>query len=573
MHPRIHTTLHHVPQLLNLGRAIEVSLSEDPDLAVLEDDAEDLYAQTVTGTISSSAAAGSGGGRSNGNRFGGYRGGSGSRDKSSRDDDERPSKKQQQQQQRALEPLRAVVCRQSNLPWFSGAGLVAYPPPSLTAPLRQSVDVVAGPLAPTGGREMLRAAAAAGTRTPAPDGDGSDDDDDDVDGDKDHRPGAFSTATATTTTARESFPKLSDLDIFDALPPPPPPAPVPSSMDAAVERASRDHRSSPGRTAGNVAGGGGRGGALFSASGGGEGRRRGSSQGRPEPGMLLAVGGGGDRVLPAAAAAGKGSEGGFGALMEAFGRRGRADRGVEELRRREGPSGGGHELAALDDMHACLQAQGREGDGEEEEEEEEAGFGCEEAAREDGGRRARARARGQAGATELRYRSGGGRRGGMEDARRGWGLSPLFGVEEMGIRTSMSKGNRWVIGKKTGPRPRVGLVREGGGSPENGTLGGDSDNDSYATAAVNASFPGVIGSGGMSSCEGDDSGETYAIVEAPILSVGDARAAANRVLLSTADGEGGGESGAAAEGDGKGESGGGGSRRYNAGRRRRLFLR
>ena len=101
----------YVQQLRSLGRAIETSLSEDPDLAVLEDDVRDFYFQSV-------AVVGVGGGSE--------------RQQSHHHIHHHISQRQQQQQQQQQLPLmpgpvRAVHHQTSPLPCFAGAGLVHHP--------------------------------------------------------------------------------------------------------------------------------------------------------------------------------------------------------------------------------------------------------------------------------------------------------------------------------------------------------------------------------------------------------------------------------------------------------------
>ncbi|CAN0130084.1 unnamed protein product [Ectocarpus fasciculatus] len=100
-------------------------------------------------------------------------------------------------------------------------------------------------------------------------------------------------------------------------------------------------------------------------------------------------------------------------------------------------------------------------------------------------------------------------------------------AREIGLRTSMSKGNRWVIGRR---------------------LAGES------------------GSGGRSRL----GHEVYATIEAPVLSVGDARAAARRVYSGVArDGVAAGDGAVA----GRPSAGADRSRASEKGLERRRFLR
>lgn len=148
----------------------------------------------------------------------------------------------------------------------------------------------------------------------------------------------------------------------------------------------------------------------------------------PCGGLLMAGGGGGGN-----SSSGRGCD----ALMEAFGRRGRADLGVEQMRRR----GDGGAVAAFDDLHARFKRQPAAGNGRPSESV----------------------------------------------------APPSFGTRELGLRTSMPKGNRWLIGQR---RLEAGQRLE-----SDGGLGG---------------------------------GEVYASIEAPVLSVGDARAAAGKAFAGIA---------------------------------------
>lgn len=225
---------------------------------------------------------------------------------------------------------------------------------------------------------------------------------------------------------------------------------------------------------------------------GGDGPFNGSSGG----GGCLVVGDWKKPPIPGCGGCGSGSGGRSGcggefvALIEAFARKGRADLGVENIRRRGGP-GGKHELAVFDDIHARLKI-----------------------------RPAAAAARD----------SGSGGAGGVVPA--------AFGARELGIRTSMSTGNRWTIGR---------VLRAEGND------GGDS------------------GSG----CGNVLGGEVYTTIEAPIMSVGDARAASRSAFADAACHGGLGK--AAGAGDsGDGAAGGDGAKRsrsHDIGRGRRRYLR
>ncbi|CAM9840036.1 unnamed protein product [Ectocarpus sp. 6 AP-2014] len=331
-------------QLLSLGRAIDTSLSEDPDLTVLEDDVGDFYFQLLTAgedAGGNDARSGSGG---------------------------HPRRRQQS---RRSGPVRAVHHQDSPLPCFSGTGIVRHPP----AP---------APAAQLGGCGL-------------PVGAGDD------------------------STGAEDDNRLSISG---------------SSGEGPVI----------GRLAANVSSGGGGSSSALLLFGG-----------RKESGVCGGDGGG------------SGSAGGdVGPLLDAFGRQGRADLGVEAMRRRG--AGGEQELSVLDEVHACL-------------------------TRGDGGGTGRSAA------------------------------SPA--AREIGIRTSMSKGNRWVIGRR--------LAGESGG-------------------------------GGRSRL----GHEVYATIEAPVLSVGDARAAASRVFSGVAcDGLAAGDDAVA----GRQSAGPDRSRASEKGLERRRFLR
>lgn len=163
-----------------------------------------------------------------------------------------------------------------------------------------------------------------------------------------------------------------------------------------------------------------------------EGETRHIGAGKSRGGLLIGVMAGGKRD----------------ALVEAFGRRGRPDLGVEKMRLGRG---GGGTIAAFDDVHVRFKRQPgttREGCG----------------------------------------------KGGIARV-----APPAFGARELGIRTSMPKGNRWVIGQRM---PGVSQsVERDSGFRSNGDGLGD---------------------------------EVYASIEAPVLSVGDARAAARRTFSGIA---------------------------------------
>ncbi|CAN0182319.1 unnamed protein product [Scytosiphon promiscuus] len=307
--------------LLSLGRAIETSLSEDPDLTVLEDDVGDFYVQSVAAGANSSVDS----------RPAGLTNGHG----------QQHLRQQRQQQRRPSKPgpVQAVYHQSRPLSCFSGTGLVHFPP----------------------------AATAVGGLTKAAAGGGG------ADG-----------QAAVSGGDRDATPVLPSSRIGDAS------------------------------------------------------RRPGS--GSPCSGLLIGGIAGGGNI----------SDDGCGcdALVEAFGRRGRPDLGVEQMRR---GSGGWSTVAAFDDVHARFKRQPAAVKGE-------------------------------------------GHRGGV-----GGVAPPSFRARELGIRTSMPKGNRWVIGQRcSGAGQRFG--RDGG----NGGGGGSS---------------------------GD---EVYVSIEAPVLSVGDVRTVARKAFLGIA---------------------------------------
>lgn len=167
----------------------------------------------------------------------------------------------------------------------------------------------------------------------------------------------------------------------------------------------------------------------------------------------------------------------FDALMGAFGRRGRADRGVGRW------TGTGIEVGVIDDMHARLTGPGRRLDGA-------------------GGRR-----EGGGGVTIRRKREGGGR-------------VPV-GVEELGVCTSTApKEGRWVIGRR--------MV---GGASVNGVANGTVVADDVVHGGCGVVDDSAVVDGG--------GGEFYVTIEAPVFAVGDARAAADRLASSVVGGSGG----------------------------------
>lgn len=101
----------YVQQLRSLGRAIETSLSEDPDLAVLEDDVRDFYFQSVAMV-----------------------GDDGVRERQRSRHHHHHTHDSQQQLPSVSGPVRVVHHQSSPLPCFAGAGLVHHP----SAPSRQA---------------------------------------------------------------------------------------------------------------------------------------------------------------------------------------------------------------------------------------------------------------------------------------------------------------------------------------------------------------------------------------------------------------------------------------------------
>lgn len=521
-------TLYHAPrsiarttQLLSLGRAIEISLSEDPDLATLEDDADDLYGQAFANP-GSTASSNTGGG-------GGFH-------------DSLSSKRASGSiAEIGHAPLRSVHYRNSPLPCFSGSDLLSCPPlpsddSSASHPVTTDNAAKGGRRPPEGGDSDHRHSYMRDTG----------------DENRQHRSRALpavtatdafptvaqATAATTTTTAdtaaaaegfsasaRDSFPSLSDLDAFEggglSL--------SPSSrlvhkvgqenlVDGALDNALGD--SFDGAPGGTRRGFHEKSDESVGSRGGGNSYRAG----------LLMVGSG--RSV-------SGPGGGFVSLREAFGRQGRAERGIEEMRRRgTGGSGSsvrdgrGHELAVLDGMHASFRVQNRH--------------------------HAHVRRRQHAEAWEPSETEV----VGQDDGRSLPMMPSDRGIDEIGIRTSMMKGNRWVIGRRTDNR---------GGGSHSGTDGGEDSRERG----------GHFDQQQYELRDDDISGELYATVDAPILSVGDARAAVNRLLSWSATmGSGGDEvdgvHGGAARGkvlgngdDAHGSKGQG----YGIGRGRRRYLR
>lgn len=412
-------------QLLQFGRAIETSLSEDPDLAVLEDDANDLCGGHYgdSSTLRSSLPVDDDGGV--GRRFSKF--GLAVRDGNSRKPP--PREGHQRQRSKSGKPLRAVRHMLSPLPNFSAAGLFHN----------------------SDGGALVRSRRCAVERPLA------------------------------CLSARDSFPRVSHIEV---------------ASNASLSAVGDDMANSA--TSG------------FSISGSGEGvfvvvdgdRPPSEGGGKMSPEMrnhhcldrgfdsissaffrrevygdaprsettrrYLSSYCNGGRVVCLGGSLGKHNPlravmtGTFSPILEAFGLRGRADGGIEDMKR--GGSGGAHELAVLDDVHASVRVI------------------------HPGQHTISSSGTAVGAASQTRDSESvsiveGSRAGSVEAAvvRR-----VDSSVREIGVRTSMSTGNRWVIGR----------------------------------------YEGVA-----SDSRGDD-GESvmYATLEAPILSVGDARAAADSMF-------------------------------------------
>lgn len=452
-------------------------LAEDPDLAVLEDDALDLYSQTVTPdpppkplpTISGA--------------FGGFRGGGSVKQKNSF-----AAGFASPAHLPPPPPLRAVQYRHCPVPCFYGVGLVRPPPygtpppaptPSASMPMQMRPD--SGP----------SAAAAAGAV-----------------------PSTFALPGHVTESVgpsdRDNF--LDPAAIFhQAL-----------GVTAETTRTTvrcRDGGSGCWRDA-NVAGA--------------EGAKKHGGMASSVP-----VGGRNGRRQRPWAGGGRGCDEGFKALVEAFSRRGRPDVGVEDLRMQRLLGKGHQQLAALDDIHASLRDpesyrdafRGGSGGGSGLQVKNCFCNGLNESG-ENGGREgvvgvtgkncddgvlSTVAASSEQGEREVEQESGVEAKQQQQQQRQQFEegeqenedqssktlnnngtyrqRNPPPPPEEIGIRTSMSKGNRWIIGRRVTPG-------QGGGG-----------------------------------------GELLAIIEAPILSVGDARAAVKRRFVGAGGGGSGGDDG------------------------------
>lgn len=495
-------------QLLALGDILEACLAEDPDLAVLEDDALDLYTQTVAAPTPSptpSSWSGDGVGASEGASsagFGGFRGATGRNSKPSSGFS------------RPQPPLRAVRFSPLPVSCFSGAGLVYPPTPDPPAPPRPSAATVPRSLS--------------------------------------HHPPSFPSSSA----ARSPYTSGGEIVVVSGgsrtvsgrLSSPSCASPGGDNRGSGGGSCVGDVRSFPpsptfreGEPSGNDETGCGR----SSMDGIGCGRSR---------GMVCSACGGGvandgrcrDVFLRVGAAGLQERGGGFRALIEAFARRGRADIGVEKLRRRTG-EGGEQQLAALDDFHASLRdpahpAQDRYArkiskNGSQE-------VMCD--GDDDGG--GGGDGDGSGGMEGNGTVSGVVLKGGSADVHTTKrtcefdGRAALFRqqqhkrVQEIGLRTSMSKGNRWVIGSRV---PRKTGVKYAGVVDVNPTTVMQGNNHIDLGRA-------------MADIGNDGTGELHVVVEAPILSVGDARAAAERLFLQGGDGSGGAGAGGA---NGRGSAG------------------
>lgn len=193
----------------------------------------------------------------------------------------------------------------------------------------------------------------------------------------------------------------------------------------------------------------------------------------------------------------------FDPLIEAFCCRGRAGRGVDEMRleaRRgrgeRGGRGGGHELAVMDDMHACLREQQQRREGE-----LDGGF------------------------SQENHASGGGGRS---------NVARLHSTEEVGIRTSMPTVNRWVIGRRVSPPGwrDSSSISTGNGSNAGWGIVAPAPSPSPPPPPQPPLEKGNFwgSTPGRDGARSSPGGEMYALIEAPILSVGDARAVASRLF-------------------------------------------
>lgn len=422
-------------QLLQFGRAIETSLSEDPDLAVLEDDANDLcgghYGDNSTLKSSSPADDGGGVGRNLSKFSLPVRGGNNSRKPP-------PRERHQRQRSKSGKPLRAVRHRLSPLPNFSAAGLFHNSDGGALARSRRCA--VERPLACLSARDSFPRVSHIEVASVSPPSAGGDD---------------------LTTSATSGFPIYgSGEGVFVVIDGDRPP----SEGDGKMSPKTRNHRCLD-RGFDSISS------AFFRREVYGDcpssetARRCHSSY--CNEGRVLCLGGalGKDKPLRAV------MTGKFSPILEAFGLRGRADGGIEDMKR--GGSGGTHELAVLDDVHASVRVTHP---------------GQQSISSTSTAAGAASQIRDSESVTVVE--------GSVADSA----AAPVArrvdsGVREIGVRTSMSTGNRWVIGRCEG------VMKGGGGGVSGGYDGGES----------------VI----------------YATLEAPILSVGDARAAADSMFSGT----------------------------------------
>lgn len=385
-------------QLLLLGQAIEASLEEDPDLTVLEDDALDVYSQTVAPPSPSSPRSTAGGGGAGG--MGGIRGvgigvgvGVGGVGTGGARGRLKPPGVSQ--------PMRAIHYSRVPVPCFSCAGLVRPHPRPKSSPRRAKARTKAKP-AVAGMSSGPRFAAADENRWAWASSLGSG-------GGVDSVPGSEFGGSGDRLGHEDGYPSESD------------------------NRAPYRQRA------------------------------------------MLSLGSSsvGARTVR------------FSALLEAFSRRGRPERGMEDLRLQPVvPGDGRQELAAIDDIHASLARSWRVQAG--------------------GGRRVDSREHEPSDARE----ASGGVLGGNASTRK-----EAFAVSEIGLRTSTAKRNHWVIGRQV-EGSRVGMGRVATVSGEQGSSGAEHGD-----------------------VDGSSLGELYAmVVDAPIVSVGDARAAAERIFLRVTGG-------------------------------------
>ena len=358
-------------QVLTLGSAIETSLSEDPDLSMLEDDANDLCGNQDADGSSTVGASGNSE-KSGGSKVGGGEGGGGDggRGKVHSFRLKKLRKSRQKKPSKSGKAILALRQESSSLPTFSASGLFCCSE-----------------------EEALSRARLAMTQRP-------------------------SAAACILPSAHDSFPRisLSDGSDSDASPRPPGEGNATTRFSSNGCGGIVDEGSQRGFDSDGVAG-------CRTTRVGSCGREKSSSTGH-----FLLVGAGEEPL------GGESSRGRFYALLKAFEQRARACGGVAGMRR--GDPGRAHELAVLDDIHASVRTP-------------------------------------------------------LSIERLPFAFSSSSCVGEIGVRTSMSTGNRWVIGRRIG--------------------------GSTASAAK----------GGAEEIDGD---ETYATLEAPILSVGDARAAADSMF-------------------------------------------